>query len=326
MVGLLIIFFSMRSQTRGQFDINSDLVPLSKDYTAKFKYKDEKGRYARRSPFNSPGQGDRPNQCYAYKGFYPPHSSGWNVTLTTLKKMDAAGDLEFANGRVYRKHRLKEGMQANNLWLDISSALGKERLGYPTQKPIALLERIISASSRRGEIVLDPFCGCATTCIASERLQRQWIGIDISPKAVKLLKLRLERELDLTEDNGILGQVVHQTTPPLRTDPIEPHQIHFEGLFSIKDADLAENLSQRDLWRFKTDKHILFGTQEGKCAGCKAEYPFRNLTIDHRQPRSKDRSDHLNNLQLLCNWCNSVKGNRPQSYLDMRLKEEGILR
>ena len=82
--------------------------------------------------------------------------------------------------------------------------------------------------------MLDPFCGCATTCIAAESLQRQWIGIDISPKAIELLKLRLERELHLTEDTSIFGQVVHLTTPPKRTDPIEPRQIHLESLLVLK--------------------------------------------------------------------------------------------
>lgn len=127
-----------------KFDIDSDLVPYSEDYLKSFKYRDKKGVYARRSPFNSPGQGARPNQCYEYKGFYPPHPSGWNVTRSTLEKMDAEGDLEFENGKVYRKKRIKNGKRADNLWLDIPPALGKERTGYPTQKPLKLLERMKS--------------------------------------------------------------------------------------------------------------------------------------------------------------------------------------
>lgn len=95
-----ILFYA---RPNSSFDIDRDLVPYSDDYLKSFKYSDEKGRYARRSPFNSPGQGARPNQCYEYKGFYPPHPSGWNVTRPTLEKMDAEGDLEFENGKVYRK-------------------------------------------------------------------------------------------------------------------------------------------------------------------------------------------------------------------------------
>ena len=131
------------------------------------------------------------------KGFIPPHTSGWNVTLDTLKRLDATGELEFANGKVYRKKRLQEGMPANNLWIDIPPALGNERVGYPTQKPLALLHRIIKASSNEGDVVLDPFCGCATTLVAADRLQRDWIGIDISEKAAELVVERIKSDQGL---------------------------------------------------------------------------------------------------------------------------------
>ncbi|MCH9853843.1 MAG: GIY-YIG nuclease family protein [Alphaproteobacteria bacterium] len=93
-----------------------------------------------------------------------------------------------------------------------------ERRGYPTQKPLALLERIIKASSNEGDIVLDPFCGCATTCVAAERLNRKWIGIDVSVKAFELVKTRLGEEV---EWDGSLFQeelVTFQTKAPKRTD------------------------------------------------------------------------------------------------------------
>ena len=75
----------------------------------------------------------------------------------------------------------------NDVWTDMPIAAGKERIGYPTQKPLALLERIIKASSDEGDMVLDPFCGCATACVAAERLNRQWVGIDLSSMALKLV-------------------------------------------------------------------------------------------------------------------------------------------
>ena len=284
-----ILFYAYKDS---QFDMNSDLVPFSEEYLKKFKHRDNKGLYTRRNPFRPPGLGDRPNLCYEYKGFYPPHSSGWTVKLSTLQKMDEEGDLEFANNKVYRKHRLKDGMPANNLWLDIPPALGNERTGYPTQKPIALLERIIKISSNEGDIVLDPFCGCATTCVAAERLQRQWIGVDISQKAIELVRMRLEKEV------GFLGKIISRTDIPKRSEKLP---------------------------NYRTHKHTLYGQQEGNCGGCQTHFPFRNMTIDHIVPRSKGGTDHEENLQLLCGACNSTKGNGTQAELIARLKNAGIL-
>ena len=100
----------------------------------------------------------------------------------------------------------------------------KERTGYPTQKPLALLERIIKASSNEGDIILDPFCGCATTCIASEKLNRQWIGIDISQKAHELVRERLAKEVEgwkefLDQDHKSTEKnITFGLLPPTRTD------------------------------------------------------------------------------------------------------------
>ena len=203
----------------------------------------------------------------------------------------------------------------------------KERLGYPTQKPLALLERIIQASSNPGDIVFDPFCGCATTCIAAEALQRQWIGIDLSPKAVELVKMRLERDLKITEQSGLLGdKVIHRTDIPTRLMPEEPRQIRMDTLFGVKDRSTLGTLSQDELQQFRSHKHRMYGNQEGKCNGCQVLLPFRNLTIDHIVPRSKDGTDAPDNLQLLCGTCNSTKGNRTQEYLIQALREQGVLR
>ena len=87
---------------------------------------------------------------------------------------------------------ISHGRRVHDVITDINpiASKSKERVGYPTQKPVALLERIIKTSSNEGDVVLDPFCGCATTCVAAERLQRHWIGIDISAKAVDLVQVR----------------------------------------------------------------------------------------------------------------------------------------
>ncbi len=106
-------------------------------------------------------------------------------------------------------------------WADIPSlnTQAKERTGYPTQKPLALLERIIKASSKKGDLVLDPFCGCATTCVAAEKLGRRWIGIDLSHKAYELVQERLKKEVANPEELFDYKKALHYfTTPPKRTD------------------------------------------------------------------------------------------------------------
>ena len=130
--------------------------------------------------------------------------------------MEAGHIVQTRPGNVPRYKRYldeQKGKRLNNIWVDIPNltARSKERIGYPTQKPIALLERIIGASSNPGDMVLDPFCGCATTCVAAERLQRRWIGIDLSPKSYELAQSRLEQ-------SGIIKPVIHRKDSPKSTD------------------------------------------------------------------------------------------------------------
>ena len=127
---------------------------------------------------------------------------------------------------INKKFYLSDGVPVDDNWsflrenkFDQLSHNNKETTGYPTQKPLALLERIIKASSNEGDIILDPFCGCATTCIASEKLNRQWAGIDISYKAYELVKERLEKEVSNPEDLlQYQNKLTFKTDPPKRTD------------------------------------------------------------------------------------------------------------
>ena len=118
----------------------------------------------------------------------------------------------------YVSNRREKTMR--DVWdISILNSQSKERVGYPTQKPLALLERIIQTSSNEGDIVLDPFCGCATTCVASEKLNRQWIGIDVSHKAYDLVKERLQKEV--ADPENLLqyqNEIYYSTMPPKRTD------------------------------------------------------------------------------------------------------------
>ena len=167
----------------------------------------------------------------------------------------------------------------------------KARTGYPTQKPLALLERIIATSCPDDGIVLDPFAGCATACIAAENLHRKWVGIDISPKAADLVRSRMQDEL------GMFYKGAHRTDIPRRTD-----------------------LGRLPPYNSPVNRKRLYGEQEGHCAGCATHFEARHLTIDHIIARAKGGTDHIENLQLLCGSCNSIKGDRGMEYLRVKLQ------
>ena len=190
---------------------------------------------------------------------------------------------------------LQRGTPVTDWWTDIKTATGwaQERTGYPTQKPLALLNRIIRASSKEGDLVLDPFCGCATTCLAAEFAQRQWIGIDLATEAANLVRERLEKESDskLKEMKEVAYKVEHLTSLPTRTD--------LGGLRSDNDV-----LKPR-----------LYKMQGGVCLGCEKETPIKLMDIDHIIAKSRGGQNTDDNIQLLCGNCNSIKGDRGMHYL-----------
>lgn len=180
-----------------EYTFNIQFTPYSDDYIRSFyRYKDANGRIYRLDNLRNPA--DRPNLKYEYKG-YKPHPNGWAISLERMKKLDEEGRLYFPknpDGRIQLKRFLDEmpGSQLANVWTDIQpiGAQAQERLGYPTQKPEALLERILKASSNEGDVVLDPFCGCGTTVQVAQKLNRRWIGIDVTHLAIGLIKTRLD--------------------------------------------------------------------------------------------------------------------------------------
>ena len=191
-----------------------------------------------------------------------------------------------------------DGKPIDNVWsIPIINSQSNERTGYPTQKPLALLHRIIQASSNAGDMVLDPFCGCATTCVAAQQLAREWIGIDLEEQAATLVMERLE------DDAGLFTEFTHTTTIPNRTD--------------------VELISSKG----KGTKGRLYEEQKGSCNGCKLEFDIQNFEIDHKIPKSKGGGDYYENYQLLCGNCNRTKGNRPMEYLMKRVQErESVLK
>ncbi len=270
---------------------NSIRIPLSEsDIKTRYKNEDARGKYTT-SPLHArtlSGGGYN----YTWKGI----SDVWKFPKKRLNQLEKEGRIHWPKrGSVPRRKVYLEdnpGKPLSCLWTDISRASGRELTGYPTQKPKELVQRMIAASTDEGDIVLDPFCGCATACIAAQELHRQWVGIDISPKAASLVLSRLKDEL------GIFAHktVAHRMDIPHRTD--------IGQLLSYNDAK---------------NKRLLYGEQGGYCNACETHFKLRNLTVDHIIPRSKGGTDHIDNLQLLCGHCNSVKGDRGMEYLKAKL-------
>jgi DNA modification methylase len=210
------------------YTFNTVYTPYSKDYIENFfKHKDEKGKY---QLVVLTGQGVSMGESDAEWHGYKPSMSGrhWSVPRRIVNKLVGSEearkmsicerlDLLYANDYVvFSKRgipRFKSylddlpGYPAQELWHDISpiSSQAKERLGYPTQKPEALLERIIKASSNPTNIVLDPMCGCGTCISVSHKLERQWVGIDVSPTACKLMADRMHKLNVSIGENDIIN-------------------------------------------------------------------------------------------------------------------------
>ena len=199
------ILFYTKTQ---DFIFNALRVPFSDEYlSSKFVYEDERGRF-RLDNLNPPG-GRGP--VYEFHGVTKP----WRFTRDKMVKLDADGRIHTGSRIPQLKRYLDElqGQAVHELWSDIApiNPQAHERLGYPTQKPEALLERIIRASSNEGDLVLDPFCGCGTAVVVAQREGRRWIGIDITHLAITLMKHRLEDTFGEEAQYQVVGEPV---SPP----------------------------------------------------------------------------------------------------------------
>ena len=293
--------------------IEHDAAYLAKQY----RRKDTHGRYTtgdltaagiRNGDSGEPWRGIDPTENgrhWAGVEGFPKHverPDDWD-SLTTRQKLDRLDDLGLivwpeggGMPRFKRYLSTSAGQPMTDMVLDVPplSHSARERVGYPTQKPLALLDRIIKAGSDPGDVILDPFCGCATACVSAESLHRQWIGIDLSSLAARLVESRLKTEFRL------FAEIHHRNDIPQRTDlGILPH--------------------------YRTHKHRLFGQQEGTCNGCQMAFQFRMFEVDHVIPRATGGTDHFDNLQLLCPACNRAKGTRSQAELLTTLRERGMI-
>ena len=191
---------------------NTVYIPYDDRYIERiYRYSDPDGRKYQTQPLHARKPGG--DTLYEWKGKLPPPGRYWAFSKENMRKLDDEGRIVYSRTGVPRyKIYLDEsrGRSLQDIWDDVAPIhqLPKERLGYPTQKPAALLERIVQASSNEGDVVLDPFCGCGTAVAAAEKLKRRWTGIDVTHLAVALMKNRLKTAFDIVpgRDYEVVGE------------------------------------------------------------------------------------------------------------------------
>lgn len=314
------ILYYTKSSTR---IFNKQYLPYTLEYIEKhYKYKDSLGRFTyagltapgtRDGESGEPWRGIEPtpkgrhwatptvsgmNDFIREKNLIPGWPEAYRTVQDRLDALDKYGLVYWGkdgNSQPSLKCYLaaRKGIAINDVFVDINPADISERTKYPTQKPMKLLHRIIKSSSNEGDVVLDPFCGCATACVAAHELNRNWIGIDLSKEAFRLVKRRFRNELGLW--NPV---IIHRTDIPIRSDGIK----------------ISKNIKQ-----------TRYGEQQGNCKGCNHHFPYHGLTKDHIVPVSKGGPNDDSNIQLLCNSCNSVKGDRDMAFLISQLRKNGTI-
>lgn len=218
-----------------------DVNDLPEKTAKKYCYVDEKGRRYALDNLLNPNK-DRPNLHYEFLGV----TRTWRWTKERMEKAYEDGLIhQSAPGRVPRHKRFldeRKGLPLSDVWSDIFplNSQAKERLGYPTQKPLKLLERIIEMSSDPGDVVLDPFCGCGTTVHAATQLKRNWVGIDIAYHAIEVISDRLNNHFDLVADQD------------------------YELGGRPNDLASAQRLADRDKYQFQWWANYLVGVQQMK--------------------------------------------------------------
>ena len=321
-----LLFYA--KEKRGTFDprVNMSLTPA--EIEKKFPHKDARGERYKTKPSAhcQPSMGPRPNLCYEFHGISPPYPSGWRFGRSRMEEEYEKGNIVVRNGKLERRSFARDyvGVSPGNLWTETEFVLGAqadERYGYPTQKPLALYDRIIRASSRPGDVVLDPFCGCATTPVAAERCgwkqdrrnseqvlePRQWVGIDIWDGAHKAILDRMEDEGFFTKERQHhqlkSGDIHYVTEPPDRTDDGDTAAPFLRVKKRVPEPP-GPKMTRREMYEHLLDQHGL------TCQGCDRVFddPLY-LELDHNTPRSDGGWNHLSNRVLLCGPCNRIKSN-----------------
>ncbi len=277
-------------------DFEQPFAPLDDAYVKRSYHhvEEETGRRYQPTSLTAPGRGTRGHPQYEFMGV----TRYWRYSEERMNELAEQGRIiQTAPGRVPRYKRYLDessGVPIGDDWGDIPPVQGraKERTGYLTQKPIALVERIIKASTDPDDVILDPFAGCATACVAAQKHERHWVGIDIEPLAVELCRQRLRDELQLFDETQEL------TEAPKRTDA---HQL---------DLLPRGQALRLELWRRLQAEQQKPESQNAACPGCGRSPDLDYFEVDHIVPRGQGGEHTRDNLQLLCGPCNRSKGNR----------------
>lgn len=260
-----VIFWYVRSAHTKPSNLYTD---YDENYiTETYRYEDARGRYATFPCTHATG-----GREYEFKGITRP----WRFKQSRMQKMyDDDLLVQHRRGSAFRYKKYLhdgKGVLLQDLWMDIKPVRGKESTKWATQKPLALLRRIIAASSDEGDVVFDPFCGCATTCLAATELNRRWIGIDQKPETPQILRERFKQN-EITHDFD-LDEAGAQVAPkPKRA----PKKQQFPDAMS--PAKARPILIKRDL--------ELFG--KTFCKGCMGAHTESQngfgLEVDHIRPK-----------------------------------------
>jgi len=261
----VILFYSKS----GKKTWNRLYTPYSAGHAANsFRYEDDIGSYQLVTLTASKPGGDT---SYEWRGKKPPKGRYWAYSKANMERMEKEGRIAYSKTgtprlKVYWKE--SKGVPLQSVWSDIRpiGAHAKERLGYPTQKPVELLERIVAASSKEGDVVLDAFCGCGTTLEAAAKLKRQWIGIDFSPTACRVMAQRLEDRLGMKEGEAFAVKDMPKDEAALRRMPHTEFEnwsvIALGGIpnrVKVGDYGIDGRLYVADIVKERQSKRDLFG-------------------------------------------------------------------
>ena len=318
------------------FTLNRQFQPHDPEYVEKFyrHVEPETGRRYQLADLVNPNK-NRPNLTYDFLGIN-------RVWRWTKERMQAAYEqgliVQSRPGAVPRLKRYLDEMRGNpvdTIWDDIKpiQANSPERTGYPTQKPVALAERIILASSNPGDVVMDCFAGCAYVPVAAERNGRQWIACDISPRALTVLRRQFatfryavdgsqsSEQPALITDANVITRSPYDLPERTDDDPEERHEIKElpERTFKVPSSLIPEAEMLAALLELSGYQAWCCGYANRMTNGSIVR-TVRNFHLDHIDPKSKDGSNQIMNRAPMCPSHNTRKGNR-RVHLDDYRKE-----